>query len=182
MKIYKVRNNVKDYQALCQKESCRLLMLDGSRRADSWLPPPIYILEPNLIRGNFIGFFSGCLVCDQIATDELDELLKASGELLPLPHKEEQLHVINVTNVFDVLDQEATQWQCSSKTGERLWVHQAAFKGDLLNCTPLFKIPETHRSSIYTIEGLREPEQEFKYNIENRGLTGLKFIEQWSSD
>jgi hypothetical protein len=44
---------------------------------------------------------------------------------------------------------------------------------------PLFKIPETRRGEILTIEGMKDPEDEFKYRVESGGYEGLKFELLW---
>ena len=46
----------------------------------------------------------------------------------------------------------------------------------------LFKIPELHKSEILTVEGLLAPEDEFKYNVEQKGLKGLIFEQIWDSE
>ena len=99
---------------------------------------------------------------------------------MPLTHEGEQFFALNVTECINVLDNESTQWVYGQSTGARIRIEQYAFHADRLTETPLFKIPETSRSEILTVEGLKDPDDEFKSRVEKMGLTGLVFEEIWS--
>jgi hypothetical protein len=57
-----------------------------------------------------------------------------------------------------------------------------SFHPDRFSESPLFKIPETCRAQILLVEGFRDPEEEFRYVVEQTGLKGLVVQELWSYD
>jgi len=46
----------------------------------------------------------------------------------------------------------------------------------------IFKIPQTRQSEVLVVEGLKAPEEEFRYTVEKSGLKGLLFTELWLDD
>jgi hypothetical protein len=104
-----------------------------------------------------------------------------SGELLPLPHKAEMLHVLNATECVNALDEDTTEWIYGKTTGTRIGIRRYSFYANRLLEGPLFKIPETSATDILTIEGMKDPDDEFKGRVEQLGLTGLRFEEIWDS-
>lgn len=157
------------------------LMFDGRSRLADWSPPTVHVYKPKLRRPNFTNFLAGtnCLVCDGVAITEVRDMLERSGELLPLPYKGEMWHVLNVTEVVNVLDEDRTEWITGRSTGKRIGIKKYAFYNRFPE-TPLFKIPESSNSEILTVEGLIDPADEFKPTVERLGLEGLKFEEIWS--
>jgi hypothetical protein len=101
---------------------------------------------------------------------------------LPLPFANEDLHVVNVTECINVLDQDRTRWTVGATSGRRLSIESYAFHPDRLTETPLFKIPETAKTEIYTAAGLRNSNDEFKGRAEKFDLKGLIFEEIWSNE
>jgi hypothetical protein len=153
---------------------------DCAPKASTWVPLKVNIVGPKLKRGNFFNLGSGVVVLDAHATDALRTLLEMSGELLPLTYKGEQFTVLNVADCVEALDDSKTKWVYGKSTGATIKIEQYAFHRHRLPETPLFKIPETNKSAILTIEGMKDPQDEFKPSIERFGLTGLTFKEIWN--
>lgn len=184
MKIYRVRPDVNNYQYLMLEDdnlvTTEMLSFDGTSKGDKWVAPAVYILKPKLQKGNFPDLWStATIVVDEVALEQLRGLLERSGELLPLPYKDNMYHVLNVTECISVLDEKHTQWRYEKGS---LPITQYAFHARRLTEAPLFKIPETCNYEILTCEGLNDPEHEFKGRVEKLGLKGLIFEELWSSD
>ncbi len=104
---------------------------------------------------------------------------KCWASLLPLPFKDKLYHVLNVTECVNVLDDHKTEWLYENGIGP---IKKYAFHAGRLTEAPLFKIPETCRSEILTLEGIKDPEDEFKGRVERLGLKGLIFEEIWSNE
>ena len=117
----------------------------------------------------------------QLHIRDLLDQLEQSGELLPLLCRGMDVRVVNVTQCINALDEDQTEWVYGQSTGQRIRIERYAFKSNRFIEAPLFKIPETSRSEILTIEGLKDPEDEFKFSVESKGLRGLLFQELWSS-
>lgn len=184
MRIYRIRNDVKAYQSLVDDDSVwkgDLLTFDCEPKSPTWRPPSVYIGNPKLRRGHFAYLCPGALVVDESARRQLADLLEMSGELLPLPHKAEVFHVLNVMECVNALDEDTTEWIYGSATGVRIDIRRYSFHARRFLEVPLFKIPETSAADILTIEGMKDPDDEFKGRVERLGLTGLCFEEIWSS-
>jgi hypothetical protein len=185
MKVYRILPDVNRFQSLFPEDGAvwetSLLDFDGTPKGATWHPPKVFVLQPNLIRGNFFHLCSGAIVADSVASTALLDLLERSGELLAMPYQTEDLQIVNVTECVNVLDEEQTKWVLGRSTGKRIRIEKYAFKQNRFTETALFKIPETSRSEILTIEGLKDPEDEFKFNVESKGLSGLLFQELWDS-
>lgn len=185
MKIYRVSPDVNKFQSFSLEdpnlELSEMLNFDGTPdRAETWVPPAVYIYKPKLKKGNFLSLGSTVsLVVDETALEEIRDLLEMSGELLPLPYKDKLYHVLNVTECVNVLDDHQTQWLYEKGS---LPIKKYAFHRNRLTEAPLFKIPETCKYEILTFEGLKDADDEFKGRVERLGLTGLIFEEVWSSE
>jgi len=105
-----------------------------------------------------------------------------SGELLPLTYNKENFTVLNVTECVDALDDVNTKWVYGKGTRAKIKIAKHAFHQHRLPETPLFKIPQTSKSRILTVEGMKDPLDEFKPSVERFGLTGLIFKEICSFD
>jgi hypothetical protein len=185
MKVYRVMPDVNNFQKLFPDDDkvwqTQTLLFDGTPRGPAWQAPRVSVLEPLLAKGSFLSLTSGALVVDATACMAILGLLEACAELLPLPYKDETLQIVNVTRCVNVLDEDHTKWVLGKSTGQRIRIEKYAFKRSRLTEAPLFKIPETRRGEILTVEGLKDPEDEFKFNVESKGLSGLLFQELWDS-
>lgn len=185
MKVYRVRPDVNHFQYfMFENESDGLsdrMTFDGSPgKSATWVSPAVYIYKPKHRKGNFPELWgASALVVDEIALKQIRDLLEMSGELLPLSYKESMYYVVNVTECVNVLDESKTQWLYEKGSGP---IKSYAFHADRFSEAPLFKIPETCRSDILTVEGSKDPDDEFKGRVERLGLTGLIFDELWSDE
>lgn len=185
MKVYRVRPDVNRFQYFMFENgsdglSDRMTFDGSSGKSEAWVPPAVFIYKPKHKKGNFLELWgTGSLVVDEIALNQLRDLLEMSGELLPLPHKNSMYHVLNVTECFNILDDNKTQWLYEPSSGP---IKSYAFHANRFSESPLFKIPETCRTDILTIEGMKDPDDEFKPRVEKLGLTGLVFDELWCDE
>jgi len=186
MRVYRVNTDGDHYQYFLPDDdrvwATDVLLLDGTPRLEGWKPPEIYVLKPRLRRGRFFDLCVGGLVLDSHATNILRPMLEMCGELLPLYHKGEEFFLLNVLECINVLDEERTVWVYGETTGARLHIEKYAFKPNRFTETSLFKTPETARSEVLAVEGLKDPEDEFKYVVEHGNLTGLLFELLWSDE
>ncbi len=184
MKVYRLRNDVNRYQHFLRDDTgddVVVLDPDCRPRAGTWSPPPVIVLDPFLEEGDFYQFDPGILITSPRATDVLRGELELAGELLPLPYKGKEYTVLNVTECIDCLDQEGSKWLRTS-LGEEIYPLEYSFHKHRFTESSLFKIPETHKSEILVVEGLKDPEDEFRYIVESAGLKGLIFQEIWSDE
>jgi hypothetical protein len=184
MKIYRVYEDVNNYQSLFLKDDSlwddECFNFNARPKGSVWKTPSVFILEPNLIKGNFYYFTPGVLVADITTCEQLSKFIKTpSCELLPLQGKKDVYNLINVIECVDVLDEDKTEWEYGKITGNPIRIKHHYFNPENLTEGPLFKIPQTCKTEIYTCEGLKDPEDEFKYTIENNNIRGLIFEEVW---
>jgi hypothetical protein len=89
---------------------------------------------------------------------------------------------ISVTTCINCIDQERKEWTVGPRMGKRMHSQRYVFHHDRFSESPLFKIPETYRGEVLLVEGLHDPEEEFRYLVEQAGLKGLIFEELWSDE
>jgi len=185
MKIYRVTLDVNNYQSFFPDDEkiwqTETLNMDSTSKLSGWIPPKIYILKPKLKRGNFFYFCAGGLVIDKIACEKLRSFWEMSGELLPLEYKGEEFFLFNTLECINVLDDEKTEWILGKTSGKKIRIDKYVFKENRMTESPIFKIPETVKGEILTFEGMKAPEDEFKYVVEQENLKGLIFEEIWDS-
>ncbi len=189
--IYRIRLDVNNYQALYVDDDkwhgdvLSLFTFDGMPRISNWAAPPVFILDPKLKRGNFLSFQlmgGGAFIADAKAVSATQEFFEMAGEMLPLPYEDEMFQVINITECINVLDQKGTKWHVHEKSGTKIYIESYAFHPRRFTESSLFKIPETCKTHIYTLERCGDPECEFKARVEQAGLTGLIFEKVWSDE
>ncbi len=178
MKVFRIRMDVDRYQSFLPVDTkCKALHnTDGSPRSKDWSPPPVFVYSPKLKAGSFYNGNNAILIANQKATSALRYLFEMAGDLLPLPYKGEMYTLLNVTNCIDCLDQNETRW-IIAPNGARLGIQHYVFRADRLSPSPIFKIPKERRTSLFVVEGLVEPEQEFREIVRREELKGLIFDE-----
>ena len=146
------------------------------------MPPPVFIYEPKLKAGDFFNFDSDALIANPRATEALRTLFEMAGELLPLPYKGEVYAILNVTECIDCVDRERTDWR-RTPDGRILTsgTEKFAFRPTRFSESPIFKFPEDC-FGVYVVEGLLDPEEEFREIVRREGLKGLEFEEIWSDE
>ena len=186
VRVFKVYQDIDHFQCFRAKDP-KLDpfedLLHGKSWSSTWSPPSVYLDSPKLKRGDFYQSGSNYMIANPKATDALRTLFEEAGELLPLPFQGEKYYVLNVTKCVDCLDQEKTGWSVPNPSGSyRGWIVHYVFMRDRLPDSAIFKIPEYSGREIFTIEGLREPESEFREIVRREGLKGLQFKQVWSSE
>ena len=185
MKVFRVAFESNDFQSFLPSDSTvwetDLLKMDCRKKLSEWVPPSIYILNPMLERGNVFHFCSGAFVVDSLALEAVRTPLEVAGELLPLPHKGELFHLVNVLECVNCLDEDKTKWAYGKRTNARIGIDEYFFYADRFSESTLFKIPETALGEVLTVSGIKDPEDEFKSLVESAGLKGILFEELWSS-
>jgi hypothetical protein len=153
----------------------------GVQKLSTWTPPPIFVDKRERERGNFIhvwGFED--FAVDAKTCRILKPILEETCELLPfLPLEGEQYYRINVLNTVDCLDEQKTKWRMRPNGTKSTQIEEFQFNPTRFNRHTLFKLPK--RIGLLTVTGLGDEELEFKFLVENAGLTGLRFEEIWNS-
>ena len=182
LRVYRVRQDIERYQYFLRADDEPFILEpDCKPRAATWTPPPVFVYEPLLEDGDFYQFGDSILIASPRATEVLRGFFEEAGELLPLPHEGTQYTLLNVTLCINCLDHERSAW-LRTKAGQRVYPTRYAFHRNRFDESALFKIPETHPGEILLVEGLREPEEEFRHVVEQAGLRGLRFEELWHED
>jgi len=184
MKVYRLKVAVNEYQSFLPKDSkvwqSEKMMMDCKSKKNTWNNIEFYILQTNLKKGNFFGGIPGVIIIDEIARQELTFFWEASGELLPFTYKDEKYYLFNGLNCYDLLDDEKTEWVYGQTTKKKIRISKYEFYPERFTETPLFKIPETIKTEILTVEGLKDSNDEFIYQVKRRNLKGLIFEKIWS--
>jgi hypothetical protein len=186
MKVYKVKIDVNNYASFYidapdeYYDSHReMLRFNGKPASSLWEIPPIFILHPKLKRGDFYGF-EHKIALSQHAFDFLHDLITPYAELLPLIYQNTNYYALNTINFKSLLDYDKTVWRVN-ESGERGSVKKFAFNESLLPENMLFKVPEAIAYN-FVVEINNDPATEFKARVENAGLKGLIFTEEWSNE
>lgn len=186
MKIFRIRHDVSKYQTFIAADpniwNTNQLSFEGLPKKDSWSSPEVYYPNPLEKLGDFVYLCPGVLVFNARARECCANFFEMSGEILPIYHEQKPLFALNVTQCWNVLDQERTQWKYDKYGTIKLRIEKYYFHPHRIPEVPLFKIPETVKTSIYTCQGMKDPENEFKYNVEINELTGLIFEQVWSEE
>src|ERR1035441_5155480 len=177
MEIFRIRLNSNEFQSFLPADTSiwrtEALRMDCKPKLAEWKAPEIYIHNPKRERGNFFHLCSGAFVTDSAATEGLRSVLEMAGELLPLVHKGSPFFLLNVLECVNCLDLQNTTWVTGKTTGARIRILEYQFNAQRLSESTLFKIPETAASEVLCVEGLKDPEDEFKAQVEGSGFKGL---------
>lgn len=182
IKVFRLRTNVNEYQYFLpeRREDEATLWMDCSSRSSDWSAPPVFVYKPLHKKGDFYNFNSSTLITSTKATQVLYPYLERAGELLPLSYDNELFTVLNVTECINCLHQDKTEWVKSKEGKDKLWIKNYVFHPDRFSESDIFKIPETCKSEILVVEGLKDPKDEFRHIVESASLQGLVFEEIWS--
>ena len=184
MEIFKIQINANKFQSFLPNDAhiwkTSTFKMDCVSKLSSWRPPEVYIHNPKLEKGNFFHLCSGGFVVDSYAAGRLRTVLELAGELLPLTHEGHQYYLLNILECVNCLDANTTEWVMGKTSGAKIRVMKYQFNADKISESTLFKIPETASAEMFCISGLKDPEDEFKWQVENSGLKGLVFEKVWS--
>ncbi|MEQ1872621.1 MAG: DUF1629 domain-containing protein [Ilumatobacteraceae bacterium] len=112
------------------------------------------------------------LVLKARAVDAVGDLLRESGELLPLACDDTALYVYNPLRVIDALDEDHSEL-VRFGSGRVMTIARHDFVADKLLNANIFKIPQMLRGSFYATN-------EVVSAIEEAGLQGTLFEKVWT--
>lgn len=173
--VYRVTADVNHFKSL--HTDSFFVEFDGTRKALSWKVPVVYSLHPLRDEGDVWGCWFGgeVFAVNERAQEILRPFLDQSAEELPVRMKGQKLKVVNVVEVVNCLDAKKSKTTKDLPHDIQKYVfHRQRFTFSL------FKIPEQRLTHIFCVEGLNDPEHEFKGSVEANGLRGLRFDKVWS--
>ena len=180
--VYRVGLNVDDYQSVLESGDGGFPIrnrFDGRPIGSAWNPPECYIQNPKLKRPDFWSCFAVWFwfAVTKECAHKIVTFLDQSCETLPLPVEDSgELLFCNVTEVVNCLDKKQSEAKPYPGTYKKYVFHP-----DRWNFS-LFKIPETAPWEVLCVEGVTDPNDEFKGTVERLGLTGIKFQKLWSDE
>ncbi len=185
IKIYRVKSDVDRFRWLIPEVPDSVILdyttFECVPRSADWSPPSVRVHDLLLNEGDFAYYTPGALVANPEAFQKVKPFFETAGEILPLRCNGNQYRLLNVTVCKDAMDHNKTEWY--EDNGERVSITRFVFDEVKLESlkASIFKIPETCRGSVLTMEKNGNPEIEFKAFVETNGLSGLQFEELWTS-
>jgi hypothetical protein len=186
MKVYRVRPDVKNFQTLFPEDESLLsdfsLILDCTPRLAEWKAFGLYCFNPMQKKGDFSYMLPGSFIVREGVMEGISTFTEMAGEQLPMSLQGETQYLINVTECVNSLDQDKTIFTTDPDSGIRLGsIEKYSFYPNRFSESSLFKIPETRRTDVLTLERSMDPEEEFKAYVEENKLSGLVFELLWES-
>jgi hypothetical protein len=184
LNVFSVRVDVNRYQYFLPErdEDTWTLYMDGTPKANVWVPPPVYILYPKHIADDFYNFNRSVLIASPRATEALRDHFTAAGELLSLPYQDDVFTLLNVTQRINVLDEDRTEWIYGDTTGVRIGIKKHVFHANRFVETTLFKMQWGRYGEVFVLEGANDLSMEFRDAVGGAGLKGLIFSEIWNDE
>ena len=102
-----------------------------------------------------------------------------AGELLHLPYMGRLFTLLNILECPDCLDGETSEWVYGRSSGKPIRIAHYSFHKNRFSESTIFKIPQFVRGSVFAVEGIKDPEDEFKHVVDAAGLSGLCFKKVW---
>lgn len=100
----------------------------------------------------------------------LRDFLNENTELLPVTGK--PYHIVNVTRLLDVLDEDKSQLQRFASSNDIMHISEYWFKENRLDNVPIFRLPQYRSVEVFV-------NHEFRERVDNAGLTGFVFKQVW---
>jgi len=149
---------------------------DGTPLARNWRALPIGSAEEDSADAEFADYaLLGVIpVFSLRAMEELLDLLKPNGELLPLRYPDGEYFAYNVTRVVDALDEHAST-VLRFTSGGIMTIQRYVFDPMRLGTAPIFKLRQLPKAFVYVTD-------EFVRRVEDSGLTGFHFRALWSGE
>ncbi len=113
------------------------------------------------LRGGLVELQEGLLL----------DLLKPSGELLPLRYSVAEYLAYNVTRVIDALDEDSSSI-VRFPTGRVMSISKYSFVPDLVGSSAIFKIPQLPKAHVFVTD-------EFARRVQESRLSGFTFLKVW---
>ncbi|OZQ69248.1 hypothetical protein CA600_03500 [Paenibacillus sp. VTT E-133280] len=126
--------------------------------------------------GDCTGVNSNIPIFSEQAVQVLAPYLTSNVELLPLQHPTKSFYAVNVTRLIDGLDYEKSIIEYIEEHPNVIKnVSSFAFKKDIIQDYPIFKIPEYKRLRVFVTDT-------FKSAVEASKLKGFTFELLWDSE
>ncbi len=150
---------------------------DGSPQLHQWRPLRVVSVLADegqvLTRSEFPWLTAHAIAMRQPACDVLSKMFLRAGELLPLEADEDSpLFVLNVTQVLDALDEEASTIARFPSTNRIMHIERYVFHTSIVRNIDIFRLPY-RVSPTYVSE-------RFVDAVRASGLKGLEFDKIWS--
>jgi hypothetical protein len=181
MKVYVIECDKNEQYQSFIAESGEGFRFDCYPKPDHWKLPALYINDPQLKRPNFFWWVPNVLIVDEktISNIDLCEVLEMSGQLLEFDYKNEKFTLFNPLRCWNCLNDDLSDLKYDTETGETvIKIEKYVFHPQRLPEIPLFTIPED-TDRIYTITGMKDPEDEFFYRVQDNNLKGITFKLVW---
>lgn len=159
----------------------------GKQLGDVWRSPGFRIYDPEIERGDFLGIGPGAIAVSLPTPEQFLSMYEIAGELLPVGENLPELFILNVTSAADCLNYDQSDW-VRGKSGSAIRARKLAFKKQLIPKSSIFKIvtrphhPQYVKTTLFTHVGIGDHENDFKYQVEQHGLRGLRFEHMWTSE
>ncbi len=179
MNVYVLDADVNKYKGIYYVNSDDIVefnrRFDGSSLKKNWTGQEEFGFAPDRRpKGDTPGLSSHIPVFSRRAVEILGDLLKDSGELLPITCEGEDYFLFNVTRLVDALDEDASGLERLS-TGRIMAIDRYSFVKSKLMGVDIFKLPQKPLSYPYVTDA-------FVRRVEDSGLKGFKFRLVWSSE
>jgi hypothetical protein len=182
--VYRIEPDVNHFQKLEYDEwpaedavwNTEKAFFEGTPISGLWEPPDIYVRSPMLKIPNIWPGPALTFSLDEQSLHVLGPIVGQCGEMLPIRFEGRALYAVNITSVVDCIDMELSDYNELT-----CWFQKYAFREERFQRT-LFKIPQTTAGEVLTVEGVWDPEREFKPLVEKHRLSGLLFRPLWSND
>ena len=150
----------------------------GESHAEGWIPPKAMFnpIHKRRKKSDCPPFLLRAETLSGRAVEVLGDVLRASGELLPLRCDEGEYFVHNVTSSpGDVLDMEKSDFHKSVNDDYILHIREYAFHAEKLDDLWIFKLPQNRNTRVYVTD-------RFRSAVEDAGLIGFVFIPLWPAE
>jgi hypothetical protein len=151
---------------------------EGASMASSWKQWRTVPYKGQYLRGDFMRFSPGMLVCEEAVAAALGPLFATCAELLPMHYRSRTVYGVNVTKFVDALDEPSIEWLTSE--GIRHGIKTYAFRPEALDGVSLFKVPLL-KARILVVSGMQDPALDFKRRYEEAHYQGLTFELLWTA-
>lgn len=149
---------------------------DGRSLAETWKSIEIAAADepdPQADLADFSLLGTEPVLSDR-AVEVLADLLKRSGEVLPLRYARTGYVLFNVTRVLDALDEGRSVLR-RFPTGRVMAIQSYVFRQEVVESYPIFKITQFPRAYVFVTE-------EFVTRVHDAGLTGFSPKLLWEGE
>lgn len=150
------------------------LSFDGQKKGEQYSPVEVTFSGDGLLCDN-MSLASGASTFSKKAVDLLMPIMGSQVEVLPLSFKTKQYFLVNVINILDCIDYDASEFERYEPNGRIMFFHKYSFREDKLLKSNIFKTTDEP-------EGIPFVTDAFVDFVKKSDLTGFKFELVWDSD